>query len=80
VLRIADEHRIAFTLRRRFNPLENEREKWIGNIGDRHDQLAGFQRAKIFCSGVRLEPEALDGVQHPAPRGFGDNIGTAEHA
>ena len=48
VLRVADEHRVAFALGDGFDALEDQREERIGNIGDRHDQLPRPQGAKIF--------------------------------
>ena len=80
VLRVPDEHRVAFALGRRFDALENQREERIGNVGDRDDQLPRFQRAEIFRRGIRLVSEALDGLNAHGAACFGDDIGAAQHA
>ena len=73
VLRVADQHVVAFASRRVLDAFENEREERIGDVGNRDDHLAGAHRPQVFRNGVRCEAEALDRLQHfPASPGCDD--------
>ncbi len=48
VLRVAEEHRVALALRGLFDALENQREKWIGDVRHRDEQLSGSKRAEVL--------------------------------
>ena len=48
VLRIADENVVALALGGVFDAFENQREEWVRDVRNRHDQLAGSQRPQRF--------------------------------
>ena len=78
VLRVAEQHGVAFALRGVFNSLENQREKWVGDVGHRDEQLAGAQRAQVLGRGVRRVVEELDGLHHFAAGVGRDDVGLAQ--
>jgi hypothetical protein len=78
VLRIAEQHGVAFTLRRVFNSLENQRKKWIGDVRHGDEQLARAQRAQVFRRGVRLVVEELDRLHHFTARVGRHDTGLAQ--
>ena len=80
VLRVAEQHRVAFALRGVFNALEDQREEWIRDVRDGDEQLAGAQRAQVLGRGVRRVIEELDGLHHFAARIGRDDIRLAEDA
>ena len=65
VLRISDEHGIAFALGRGLDALQNQRKERVGNIRNRDNQLSGLQRAQIFGCGVGLIAQLLDRLENP---------------
>ena len=79
VLRVADQHAVAFTLRGFFNALENQREERVGDVRHRHNQFAGAMLTQVLGNGVWREAEALHGLQHFPACARGDNIGPAQH-
>ncbi len=80
VLRIAEEHRVAFPLRGIFDPLQDEREEGIGDVRHGHQQLAGAGGAQVFRRGIGRVAEGIDRFHHLEPGGFGDDARLAEHA
>ena len=60
--------------------MENERKKWIRDIRDGDQQLAGTQRPEVLGRGVGCIAKPFDGVEHTAARGRGDHVGLTKHA
>jgi hypothetical protein len=58
VLRVADEHVVAFASRRILDAFENEREERIGDVGNRDDHLAEGNevRDRKVVSRLGIEP------------------------
>ena len=79
VLRISDEHRIAFALGSGLDALQNQRKERVGDIRNRHDDFSGLQRAQVFGCRVGLVAQLLDRLENPAPRGRSHDARLAEH-
>jgi hypothetical protein len=75
VLCVAEQHRIAFALRRAFDALQDLRKRRVGDVGHGDEQLAGLVRPEILCRRVRLKFKAFDRLQDPASRGWCDALG-----
>ena len=80
VLRIAEQHRVAFTLRGVLDALQNQREERIRDVRHGDQELAGSEHPEILGGGVRFVREPFDGLQHFAARGRCDDIGLTEDA
>ena len=80
VLRVAEQHGVAVALGGVFNPLKNERKKWIRDVGHRDEQCARAERAQIFRRGVRRVVEQLYGLQDLAAGVGRDDARLAEDA
>ena len=79
VLRVAQQDGVAFTLRGVFNSLKDQRKKWIRDVRDGHQQLAGAQRPEILGGGIRRIVEELDCLHHLAARVGRHDARLAQH-
>ena len=80
VLRVAEQHRIAFALRGALDALQDLRKKRVGDVGHGDEQLAGLVRPEILCRRVRRKFKAFDRLQDSAASGRGDDARLAEDA
>jgi hypothetical protein len=72
VLRVAEQHGVALALRGVFDAAEDQREKRVGDVGHRDEQLAGLERAQVLGRGVRRIAEDDRRRSSPFRRVAGD--------
>ena len=78
MLCIAYQNRVALAQRGVFDALEDQREKWIRNVRNRHKNFPGSQSSQVLRGRIRRITKHLDSAHDLSTRARSDDLGTAE--
>jgi hypothetical protein len=80
VLGVAEQHRVAVPVGGVFDALEDQREERVADVGNRDEELARAQGAKMARRRIGRVAEILDRLQDLVPRDWRDDVRLAHDA